>query len=80
VDDLLAQGSLGTAVEMLEQQVQSRPDDFELRLRLAEVYAVHCKNDLRAEKIIGRLERAANCTPEQVKLARAKLAEWRTMT
>ena len=77
VDDLLAQGSLGTAVELLEAQIKARPDDFALQLKLAEVHAVHCKNVMRAEKLIGRLERASNASPQQIELARAKLEEWR---
>ncbi len=77
VDDLLAQGSLGTAVEILEAQLKARPDVFELQLKLAEVHAVHCKNVLRAEKIIARLERSSKFSPEQIVLARTRLTEWR---
>jgi tetratricopeptide (TPR) repeat protein len=79
LDNLLARGSLGLAVEMLEDQLKTQPDDFELQLKLAEVHAVHCKNVSRAEKIIGRLERAAKHSPEQIVLARSKLAEWRAL-
>jgi hypothetical protein len=80
VDDLLARGSLGMAVEMLEAQLQKEPDNVELQLKLAEVHAVHCKNMPRAEKIIGRLERASHCSPEQIALARSKLAAWRVLS
>jgi hypothetical protein len=79
VDDLLARGSFGMAVETLEEQLQAQPDNVELQLKLAEVHAVHCKNMPRAEKIIGRLERAPNCSPEQSALARSKLAAWRAL-
>ena len=77
LDDLLAQGSFGQAVELLESQIQAQPDDFTLQFKLAEVYAVHCKNLLRAEQIIGRLERRSNASPDQLAQARACLQEWR---
>jgi tetratricopeptide (TPR) repeat protein len=77
VDELLAQGNLGTAVERLEEQLRTRPDDFELLLKLAEIHAVHCHNVMRAEKIIGRLERMSKASPQQIAQARAKLEEWR---
>ena len=77
VDDLLAEGSLGTAVEMLEEQLKARPDAFKLQLKLAEIHAVYCKNVLRAEKIIARLERNSTSSPQQIAQARTKLAEWR---
>ena len=76
VDDLLAQGSYGTAVEMLKGQIKTQPDAFDLQLKLAEVYALHCKNLLSAEKIVRQMERTSNVNPEQIALARAKLAEW----
>jgi len=78
VDDLLAQGSLGRVVELLELQIKARPDDFALQFKLAEVHAVHCKDLRRAEQIIGRLEQRSNASPEQIARARARLAEWRT--
>jgi len=79
LDELLARGGFGMAVEMLEQRLQTQPDNVELQLKLAEVHAVHCKNLSQAEKIIGRLERAPYCRPEQSALARSKLASWRAL-
>jgi hypothetical protein len=76
VDEFLAQGSFGTAIEMLEEQIGTQPGDFELQLKLAEVYAVHCKNMMRAEKIIGQIERSAKFSPQQIATARVKLKEW----
>ena len=76
LDDLLEQGSYGTAVAMLEQYIKAQPGDFELRLKLAEVYAVQCKDFYRAEKVVRQIELAPNFNPQQVALARAKLAEW----
>ena len=77
VDELLAQGFFGTAIEMLEEQSKARPQDFEIFLKLAEVHAVHCKNFQRAGKIIRQMETGANFSPQQVDLAQAKLKEWR---
>jgi tetratricopeptide (TPR) repeat protein len=79
IEDLLAEGSLGTAVELLEEQARAKPGDFALQLRLAEVYAVHCKNFQRAQKIIRKLELTPNLDPQQVAQARAKLDEWRML-
>jgi tetratricopeptide (TPR) repeat protein len=76
VDELLAQGGLGMAVESLEEQIRSRPEDFELQLRLAEVYAVHLKNLPRAGKIVQHMERNSLFKPEQIAMAKAKLQEW----
>lgn len=74
VEELLAKGFYGSAVERLEAQAQSRPLDFDLRLKLAEVHAVHLKNLPRAEKIIRQMER--NFSPQQIESARTRLAEW----
>jgi hypothetical protein len=54
-----------------------QPQDFELRLKLAEVHAVHCKNFQRAEKIIFQLAAGSDFNPQQIESARAKLKEWR---
>jgi tetratricopeptide (TPR) repeat protein len=76
VDDFLAQGSFGTAIEMLEEQIKAQPADFELQLKLAEVHAVHCRNLLRAEKIVRQIELAAKFSPQQIATAQAKFKEW----
>jgi len=77
VDNLIAQRSLGTAVELLEEQIQARPDDFSLRMKLAEVHAVHCKNLRRAENIIQQLRGTGSFTPQQAAWAQAQLKQWR---
>jgi tetratricopeptide (TPR) repeat protein len=46
IDELLAQGYFGTAIEILEQRIKEQPQDFDLRLTLAEVYARYCGDDL----------------------------------
>ena len=77
VDNLIAQRSLGTAVELLEEQIQARPDDFSLRMKLAEVHAVHCKNLRRAENIIQQLRGTGSFTPQQAAWAQDQLKQWR---
>ena len=75
IDEMLAQGFIGTAIETLEEQIKTRPQDFELRLKLAEVQAVNCKNFPVAEKIVKRME--GTFTPDQVQFAGAQLRAWR---
>jgi tetratricopeptide (TPR) repeat protein len=75
VDELLAQKLFGTAIDLLEEKIKTQPQDFDLRLKLAEVHAAHCKNFRRAEKIISEME--ADCSPQQVASARAQLKAWR---
>jgi thioredoxin-like negative regulator of GroEL len=77
VEELLAQGFLGTAIERLEEQIKAQPQDFALRLKLAEIHAVRCKDFQRAEKIIRQMETSSNFSPPQTESARAKLKEWR---
>jgi hypothetical protein len=78
IDELLAQGFFGSAIERLEVQVKTQPQDFEPRLKLAEVFAVNCKDLQRAEKIIRQLDTAAGFSPLQIESARTKLADWRS--
>jgi len=77
LDELLAQGFVGSAVEQLEAQIKSDPDNFTLQFRLAEVYAIHCKNLQGAEKIVRQITLGRRFTPEQISSAQAKLTEWR---
>jgi tetratricopeptide (TPR) repeat protein len=76
IDELLAQGFFGTAIEILESKIKEQSQDFALRLKLAEVHAVYCNNFQRAEKIISQMETGANFSPQQIESARAKLKEW----
>ena len=78
VDELLAEGSLGSAVELLESELRAQPGNFKVQLKLAEVYAVHCKNLVKAEKIIRQLEQSSKLDPQLAAMARAKLGEWHT--
>jgi hypothetical protein len=77
VDELAAQGFLGTAIEKLEAQTRAQPDDFEGWLKLAEIHAVHCKDFRRAQKIIQQLGAGSRFTPQQIESAWAKLKNWR---
>ena len=77
MDELLARGYFGTAIEILEQKIEEQPQDFDLRLTLAEVYARHCGDDLRARKIVQQIEASSAFSPEQKLSAWPKLEEWR---
>jgi len=77
VDDLLMQGNLGTAVRILETQAREYPENFELQLKLAETYAVHCNNLMKAEKLIRTLELRSRFSPDQISRAWQKVDEWR---
>ncbi len=74
---MLAQGHLGTAIEILEEKTREQPQDFDLWLKFAEVYAVHCGNVNRAEKIVRQIETNPAFSVEQIKTAKVKLSEWR---
>ncbi len=80
VDELLAAGHPGTAIEILEKDIKANPDDFEMNLKLAEVYGRNCSDVRGAEKIIERVENNPKFTLEQIQLARRKLQEWRAAT
>jgi hypothetical protein len=77
VDELLAQGYSGTAIEKLEQKTREQPGDFDAWLKLAEAQGLHCRNITAAEKIVRKMEFNRAFTPDQVQTARAKLTEWR---
>jgi len=77
IEELLAQGYFGTAIEILEQKIKEQPQDFDLRLTLAKVYGRHCGDDLRAKKIVQEIESNPAFSPEQKLSAWPKLEEWR---
>ena len=77
IEELLAQRYFGTAVEILENKVEAEPGNFELWFKLAEVHGKHCANLRSAEKMVGRIEANPAFSAEQIRLARAKLREWR---
>jgi tetratricopeptide (TPR) repeat protein len=77
VDDLLAQGFLGSAIELLEAHIREQPTDVGLRLKLAEIHARRCSNLPRAEKLIRGLAGEKIFSAEQLASAQAQLKEWR---
>jgi thioredoxin-like negative regulator of GroEL len=77
VDELLARGYFGTAIEVLEQMTREQPADFDSWLKLAETHARHCGHIKQAEKIIHHIKANPAFSPEQIQLAAAKLKEWR---
>lgn len=77
VAELLKAGHLGTAIERLETSVKERPQDFDLRLQLAEAYGRYCCNLSRASEIVAKIEAYPTFRPDQVRVAKAKLREWR---
>ena len=77
VDELLACGYLGTAIEVLEQKLKEQPRDFDLWLKLAEAHGLHSGNIHRAEKIVHDIEFNHGFIVEQIQIAKARLKEWR---
>jgi thioredoxin-like negative regulator of GroEL len=79
VDELIAAGYLGTAVEMVERETKEHPENFDAQLKLAEIHAVNSDDIQRAEKIIESIEANRAFSAEQVGRAKARLAEWREL-
>jgi tetratricopeptide (TPR) repeat protein len=77
VDELLACGYLGTAIEVLERKVKEQPQDFDSWLKLAEAHGLHSGNIQRAKKIVQKIEEGGMFSPEQIQTAKVKLKEWR---
>lgn len=77
VDELLACGYLGTAIEVLERKVKEQPQDFDSWLKLAEAHGLHSDNIRRAEKIVEKMEAGNNFSAGQIEIAKTKLQEWR---
>jgi thioredoxin-like negative regulator of GroEL len=76
VDELLACGYLGTAIEVLERKVNEQPQDFDLSLKLAEAHGLHSSNVRRAEKIVQSMESSNHFSAAQIEIAKVKLKEW----
>ncbi len=77
VDELLKQRFFGTAIELLESKIKEQPQNFELRLKLAEVHAFNCGNFPRADEIIQQMQADPNFSPEQLQSAKGRQKEWR---
>jgi tetratricopeptide (TPR) repeat protein len=74
IDELVSHGFIGTAIETLEEQVEAKPEDFDLQLKLAGLYARHANNIPAAERVVRQMQN--RFSPEQLELARAQLWEW----
>jgi tetratricopeptide (TPR) repeat protein len=77
LEEMLEQGFYGSAIELLEEKIKAQPRDLDLRLKLAEIHALHCNNLPRAEKIVKLLGAEKLFSGEQVAAAEIKLKEWR---
>ena len=76
IDELLAQGHLGTAIERLEQKTAEQPQDFDLWMRLAGVHAELCGSVTNAKAVVKRIEENPAFSPQQIRIAKARLMEW----
>jgi hypothetical protein len=56
-----------------------QPGDFDAQLKLAEVFAVYCKDMMRAERILRRIELGASFSPQQLAGAREKFRTWQSI-
>ena len=79
VDELLACGYLGTAIEILERKIKEQPKDFDLWLKLAEAHGLHSGNLQRAGKIVQQIESNHGFSAEQIQTAKARLEAWREL-
>jgi len=77
VDELIACGYLGTAIEVLERKVKEQPQDFDSWLKLAEAHGLHSGNIHRAQKMMQKIESNGGFSAEQIQTAKVKLKEWR---
>jgi len=77
MDDLIARGYFGTAIEILEQKIKEQPGDYDSRIKLAEVHARYCGNLQPAVKIVRQIATNPVFTPEQIQYAKAQLEAWR---
>lgn len=76
IDKQIAKKHLGTAINILEKQCESEPENFATWLKLAG-YGVNCANLQLAEKVIRRIEANLAFASEQKQQARRRLQAWR---
>jgi len=79
LDELLAKGYFGTAVEILEQKIKDHPDDFAVRMQLIEVHGRYFTDFLKIEKIIREMSMNTHFTTEQIQQAKMELNNWRAV-
>ena len=76
IDEALARGFVGTAIQRLEEQILDHPADIDLRLKLMEIQAVHCQNLQRANKMLRDLASDPHFSAQQVEMATLKVRNW----
>ena len=76
VEKLLIERRLGSAIELLKEQAEAEPENFDLWLRYAEAHGNHCGNALSAEKIIQRMDRSGHFKKAQMRKANSHLKKW----
>ena len=76
IDELLAKGYSGTAIEILDHAIKETPGDFDLRMKLVEAHAVYFKDKYTAQKIVQNMERDRAFTSDQIQTAKTRLTEW----
>jgi hypothetical protein len=79
IEELLACGYFGTAVEVLEEKTGEQPQNFDSWLKLAEVHGKYCGNIRLAEKIVRQIETNPAFTTEQIQTAKTRLSELRNI-
>ena len=77
VEKLLQERRLGSAVELIKQQAEAAPENFDLWLRYAEAYGQHCGDINTAERIIRRMDRSGHFKKVQMKKVLGQLKKWR---
>jgi hypothetical protein len=76
IEEMLAEGYYGTAVEVIRNKIYADPRDFELRMKLLEIQAVYCRNLHDAKKLIRQMAADPSFKKEQIDSATLKLREW----
>ena len=78
IGQAIAEHRYGTAIDLLEEKTKADPHNFELWLRYAETYAVHCNSLSTAEKILRKMKQSRAFTEEQMGQAHGELVKWQT--
>jgi predicted negative regulator of RcsB-dependent stress response len=73
VEDLIETRRYGTAIEHLEQQIKTAPDDFRLRMQLLKVYVI-VSNRKQIDRVMHQIEFHPNFSAEQKREANLVVA------
>ena len=77
VEKLLLERRLGTAIEIIKQEAEAQPENFDLWLRYAEAHGHHCGDLNTAEKIIRLMDRSGHFKKAQMKKVLGRMKKWR---